>query len=435
MQTQIILHILLCLGLIIIATKWCAVMVQKIGLPTVVGMIIAGLLLKVLPLFNGFGEITVGATTDLIIRAESDKFITYVAELGVIMIMFSAGLGTNLRQLVHSGAKATIVAAAGVLTPLIMGSAMALIFWRVAGVESVAAVEDALIDATGGGSSDGGGSGNRLFLEAIFIGTILTATSVSITVATLKELRVINSDVGQTIVSAAIIDDVMGIVVLTLVIGIAGGNVNIGEVLLKTLLFFLASGVVGFLLYHMFKWYDGRHEHTRRIAIYGLGCALVMSYCAEKFFGIADITGAYIAGVIFCNLRDARYMEEKIDVNSYMLFSPVFFASIGLKTSLNGVDGGLLLFSLCFVIIGCVAKVVGSGGVSRLLGFRGRECLQIGVGMMVRGEVALIVAQKGLAVGLVDRKYFTSVILLIIISSMVAPVLLKVLFKEKSTTS
>lgn len=426
MQTQIILHILLCLGLIIIATKWCSVMVQKVGLPSVVGMIIAGLLLKILPIFSNFDSSSVSGVAAWDVKMASDKFISYVAELGVVMIMFSAGLGTNLRQLVHSGAKATVVAAAGVLTPLVLGCAMALLFWKVSPNEVGGTFE----------STAGGVFGlfkSRTFLEALFIGTILTATSVSITVATLKELGVINSTVGQTIVSAAIIDDVMGIVVLTIVIGVAGGEVNVIEVLVKTLLFFIASGVVGFLLYHIFKWYDGRHEHTRRIAIYGLGTALIMSYCAEKFFGIADITGAYIAGVIFCNLRDARYMEEKIDVNSYMLFSPVFFASIGLKTTLAGLNMQLLLFSLLFVIVGCAAKVIGSGGVSRLLGFRGRSCLQIGVGMMVRGEVALIVAQKGLASGLVDRRYFTSVILLIIVSSMVAPVLLKMLFKKDAS--
>ena len=118
-------------------------------------------------------------------------------------------------------------------------------------------------------------------------------------------------------------------------------------------------------------------------------------------------------------------MESKIDINAYMIFSPIFFAGIGLKTDLSGMNMGLLWFSIAFVIVGCLSKIIGCGGIAKLLGYTWKECLQIGEGMMVRGEVALIVATKGLSAGLVDSKYFTSVILLIIVSSMVVPVLLK----------
>ena len=118
-------------------------------------------------------------------------------------------------------------------------------------------------------------------------------------------------------------------------------------------------------------------------------------------------------------------MESKIDINAYMIFSPIFFASIGLKTDLSGMNMELLWFSIAFVIVGCISKIIGCGGIAKLLGYNWKECLIIGEGMMVRGEVALIVATKGLSAGLVDSKYFTSVILLIIVSSMVVPVLLK----------
>lgn len=394
MDAQVILQILLDLGLILVATKWLGTIVQKIGFPQVAGQIIAGLLLRFLPNFKDFGA------------SEASVFINEAAELGVIMIMFSAGLGTNLKSLVKSGFKATLIAAAGVLVPLVAGCAMALGFWGFSGFGSVG------------------------FYKALFIGTIMTATSVSISVAALKELGVISSLVGQSIVSAAIIDDVFGIIVLTIVIGVASGGASIGLVLVKTVLFFAASVGAGFLIYKLFKWYDGRHLHTHRIAIYGLACAFIFSYCAEKIFGIADITGAYVAGVIFCNLRDAQYMESKVDVGSFMLFSPVFFASIGLKTTLAGLNAQMLIFALAFVAVGCVAKIIGCGGTAKLLGFSARESFEIGVGMMVRGEVALIVAQKGLSCGLVEREYFAPVILLIITSSMIVPILLKVLFKK-----
>lgn len=304
-----------------------------------------------------------------------------------------------------------MIATVGVFVPLLMGTVMALCFWG------------------------WNGWGTKEFYRSMFIGAIMTATSVSISVATLKELGKIKSDIGQTIISAAIIDDVLGIIVLTVVLGVSAGTGDYLSVLLKTLLFFVCAVVFGFVIFKFFKWYDRRHPHSRRIPIYGLGVAFIFAYAAEKFFGIADITGAYVAGVIFCNLNDAHYMEQKIDINSYMIFSPLFFASIGLKTNLSGMNLHLLVFSLAFVAVGCLSKIIGCGGVSRLMGYNWKECAQIGFGMMVRGEVALIVAQKGLAVGLVDSSYFPAVILLIIVSSMTVPVLMKRSFREKTLVS
>lgn len=400
---EIVLQIILSVGIIIIAAKYLGTLLKKIGFPQVAGQIIAGLLLHFIPFFRNYGGLDPN-----IVYQEANQFISYMAEIGVVMIMFSAGLGTNLKSLVKSGVKSTVIAACGVLVPLLTGTVMALCFWG------------------------WDGWGTRNFYQSMFIGTIMTATSVSISVATLKELGKIKSDIGQTIISAAIIDDVFGIIVLTVVLGVSSGTGGYISVILKTLLFFICAVVLGFILFKFFKWYDRRHPHSRRIPIYGLGVAFVFAYAAEKLFGIADITGAYIAGVVFCNLNDAHYMEQKIDINSYMIFSPIFFASIGLKTNLGGMDLSLLLFSVVFVIVGCVSKIIGCGGVSKLMGYSWKESVQVGVGMMVRGEVALIVAQKGLSVGLVDSKYFAAVILLIIVSSMIVPVLLKKAFQDKT---
>lgn len=399
---EIVLQIILSVGIIIIAAKYLGTLLKKIGFPQVAGQIIAGLLLHFIPFFRNYGGLDPN-----VVYQEANQFISYMAEIGVVMIMFSAGLGTNLKSLVKSGVKSTVIAACGVLVPLLTGTVMALCFWG------------------------WDGWGTRNFYQSMFIGTIMTATSVSISVATLKELGKIKSDIGQTIISAAIIDDVFGIIVLTVVLGVSSGTGGYISVILKTLLFFICAVVLGFILFKFFKWYDRRHPHSRRIPIYGLGVAFVFAYAAEKLFGIADITGAYIAGVVFCNLNDAHYMEQKIDINSYMIFSPIFFASIGLKTNLGGMDLSLLLFSVVFVIVGCVSKIIGCGGVSKLMGYSWKESVQVGIGMMVRGEVALIVAQKGLSVGLVDSKYFAAVILLIIVSSMVVPVLLKKAFQDK----
>ncbi len=399
---DIALQIVLSVGIIVIAAKYLGLLAKKIGFPQVAGEIVAGLLLRFVPFFSHFG----GSESNIIYN-ETNQVIGYMSEIGVILIMFSAGLGTNLKSLVKSGVKSTIIAAFGVLVPLVLGAVMAFCFWGFDGL------------------------GTPKFYQALFIGTILTATSVSITVAALKELGKINSEVGQTIISAAIIDDVFGIIVLTVVVGASSGGGDYIGLILRTVAFFIASIIIGYITYRIFKWYDNRHPHSHRIPIYGLGVALIFAYCTERFFGIADITGAYIAGVIFCNLNDASYMEQKIDVNSYMFFSPIFFASIGLKTNLGGLSMELLWFSIAFVLVGCLTKIIGSGGVSLCLGYNRKEALQIGLGMMVRGEVALIVAQKGLSAGMIQVEYFTPVILLIIVSSMIVPVLLGKAFAEK----
>lgn len=405
-SAEIALQIILSVGIILIIAKYLGTLLQKVGFPQVAGQIIAGLLLHFIPFFKNYGAFDAN-----VVYKQANSFISSMAEIGVVMIMFSAGLGTNLKSLVKSGVKSTVIAAVGVFVPLLMGTVMALCFWG------------------------WNGWGTKEFYRSMFIGAIMTATSVSISVATLKELGKIKSDIGQTIISAAIIDDVLGIIVLTVVLGVSAGTGDYLSVLLKTLLFFVCAVVFGFVIFKFFKWYDRRHPHSRRIPIYGLGVAFIFAYAAEKFFGIADITGAYVAGVIFCNLNDAHYMEQKIDINSYMIFSPLFFASIGLKTNLSGMNLHLLVFSLAFVAVGCLSKIIGCGGVSRLMGYNWKECAQIGFGMMVRGEVALIVAQKGLAVGLVDSSYFPAVILLIIVSSMTVPVLMKRSFREKTLIS
>jgi sodium/hydrogen exchanger family protein len=400
---EIALQIVLSIGIIVIAAKYLGLLAKKLNIPQVAGEIVAGLLLRYLPFFRHFGGVEPN-----VVYAGTNQFIEYMAEIGVILIMFSAGLGTNLKSLVKSGIKSTVIAACGVIVPLILGTVMSLCFWGFDGF------------------------GTPVFYQALFIGTILTATSVSITVVALKEIGKIQSEVGQTIISAAIIDDVFGIIALTIVLGASSGSGDYLGLIIKTSAFFAASLVVGYLIYRIFKWYDNRHPHTHRISIYGLGVALIFAYCTEHFFGIADITGAYVAGVVFCNLHDASYMEQKIDINSYMFFSPIFFAAIGLKTDLSGLDMSLLWFSIAFVLVGCIAKIIGCGGSALLLGFKRKEPLQIGLGMMVRGEVALIVAQKGLAVGMVKAEYFAPVILLIIVSSMVVPILLGKAFSEKN---
>ena len=378
------------LAIIIVFAKFFGILARKCKAPQVVGEIIAGLLIG--PSILGWVQQT--------------DFLTGMAEVGVVLLMFSAGLETDLKELMKTGPVAFLIACAGVFVPLAGGTLLYMGFYGMVPW------------------------GSESFYKAVFIGVIMTATSVSITVESLREMGRLRGKVGTTILSAAIIDDVIGIVVLTFVVGFKSPESNPGKVVLSTILFFAMALVVGYILYRIFKGFDERYPHTRRIPIISLAMCFFFAYAAERYFGIADITGAYVAGIILCSIRDSSYIEEKMEVSSYMIFGPVFFASIGLKTSIDSLDGNILLFSLGFVIVALITKIIGCGLMAKLCRFQFQDSLKIGVGMMTRGEVALIVAQKGLSVGLLTPVYFTSVILLIIVSSISTPIILKVLYAK-----
>lgn len=378
------------LAIIVIFAKLFGIVARKCKAPQVVGEIIAGLLIG--PSILGLVQQT--------------DFLTQMAEIGVVLLMFSAGLETNLKDLMKTGPIAFLIACSGVFVPLLGGT---LLYFGLYGMAPW---------------------GSEEFYKAVFVGVIMTATSVSITVQALKELGKLKGKVGTTILSAAIIDDVIGIIVLTFVIGFKNPESNPMDVVISTILFFLAAIGVGFILYYVFKKVDAKYPHTRRIPIMGLALCFAFAYAAEKWFGIADITGAYVAGIILCSIQDSQYIDEKIDINSYMLFGPVFFASIGLKTNIDSIDGTIIIFSIGFVLVALITKIIGCGLMAKLCRFNIKESLKIGVGMMTRGEVALIVSQKGLSVGLLSSVYFTAVILLIIVSSISTPIILKILYSK-----
>lgn len=383
------------LAIILFFAKVFGIIARKCKAPQVVGQIIAGLLI---------GPCVLGWV------GQSD-FIAQMAEIGVIILMFAVGLETDLKELIKTGPIAFLIACAGVFIPLVLGTILYMAFYGTAPW------------------------GSEHFYKAVFIGTIMTATSVSITVAALQELGKIKSKVGTTIVSAAIIDDVIGIIVLTVVLGFKNPSSSPSMVIVKTIAFFVIAVIGGFIIFKIFLKLDNRYPHTRRIPIVSLAFCFALSYIAEKYFGIADITGAYIAGIVLCNLSDNEYIERKIDVSSYMIFGPIFFTSIGLKTSFDAMNSKLFAFCICFVIVALLAKIIGCGLVSKLCKFSMSDSLKIGIGMMTRGEVALIVAQKGLAAGLLTADYFTAVILLILVSSIATPILLKLFYSRDANSA
>lgn len=376
------------IAIIIVFAKLFGLLARRIHVPQVVGEIIAGLVIG--PCILGWVALS--------------EFLSGVAEIGVILLMFCTGLDTDLAELKKTGPIALLIALAGVAVPLIGGTVLYCVFY---GVDAI---------------------GSDAFFHALYIGTIMTATSVSITVEALREMGHLKGRVGTTIVSAAIIDDVIGIIVLTVVIGFKDPTVQPSSVLIHTGLFLVFAVGVGFLGYHFFKYIDTVFNHTRRVTILSLAFCLGMAYISEKFFGVADITGAYLAGIILCNIQDSGRIAKKMDINNYIIFGPVFFASIGLKTDLSALNVDILVFSILFVLVALACKIIGCGLTARACRFRWCDSLKIGVGMMTRGEVALIVAQKGLSAGLLSSAYFTSVILLILVSSIVTPVFLKLIY-------
>ena len=378
------------LAIIIVFAKVFGLIARKLKAPQVVGEIVAGLILG--PCVLGWLEVT--------------PFISQMAEIGVILLMFCAGLETNLKELIKTGPKALAIACAGVFVPLAGGTLLYMAFYGFAGV------------------------GTPEFFKALFMGTIMTATSVSITVEALREMGYLKGNIGTTILNAAIIDDVIGMIVLTVVIGFNDPTARPLIVLRNTGIFFALALIVGFCAYKVFKKIDQRYPHTRRITIAGLALCLALAFIAEHYFGIADITGAYVAGLILCNIHDSNYIARRLDINSYIMFGPIFFASIGLKTDIKDMNWSILWFSLAFVAVALLTKIIGCSLMALLLRYPPKHALKIGVGMMTRGEVALIVSQKGLAVGLLSPVYFTSVILLIITSSILTPITLKALYSN-----
>lgn len=388
-------QILMPLALVFFFAKFLGLVARKLQMPQVVGEILAGLLL--------------GPCVFNMIDINSPQYglsLRSIAEIGVIMLMFSAGLGTNLKELLKIGPKAFLIACAGVAVPLAAGAGVYWLF--------------------------GFDNGNRFF-EALVVGTILAATSVSITVQALKELGYLRTKVGNTILSAAIIDDIIGMIVLTFVITLSNNGEkahhdNIGIICLKIALFFVLTIIAGFLLFKGFKWLEKRRPHTRTIPIFAMVFCFFLSWVAETYFGIADITGAYAAGIIFCELKSASYIEEKIEVCLYMFFGPVFFASVGLKSNLSGIQPAIFGFAAVLTLAALIAKIVGCGAMARLCRFSKSDSLKIGVGMMTRGEVALIVADKGISAGIVSKMINFAVVPMIIVSSLLTPIILKVLY-------
>lgn len=385
------------LAIILISTKILGLMTKKIQMPQVVGALLAGLIL---------------GPTLLNVVHETD-FIHKMSALGVIALMFTAGLETDINEMRKCGKASLVIALLGVLLPLIGGFLVAMVF------------SDTPLNAMS----------EKQLLQNIFIGVILTATSVSITVETLREMGRLKTPTGTAILAAAVIDDIIGIIIFTIVSSFGNESVGLMSVLIRILLFFLFGAITAIAFNFVFKRLSNRHGKKRRIPIYGFVFCLVLSFIAEKFFGITDITGAYLAGIIISNVKQSEYISSKFEVLSYMLLSPIFFASIGIKTQISGLTGYIIWFTVILLVVAILSKIIGCGLGAKITGYSNKDSLKIGIGMISRGEVALILAGKGSEAGLMNNIFFVPIIMVVIITTLLTPMLLKLVYKGKPTKS
>lgn len=395
-------HYLLDLVFILLGTKLFGILFKRLKMPQVVGALLAGIVI---------GPAVLG------IVVESD-YINVMSEIGVIVLMFLAGMEADIDELKKAGLASFVIALLGVIVPLIGGYILY-----------------AFYNPMFGGASDA----HLQMLQNVFMGVVLTATSVSISVETLKEMGKLNSRAGNAILGAAIIDDILGIIVLAIVSGLAKGGAASGAatggvmlVLLKIVGFFAFSVVVGFLFRIFFKnWTDHIEKNQRRYVIVCFAFCLFMAYISEAVFDVADITGAFIAGLMLTGLSKRMYIVARCETMSYGLLSPIFFASIGLKIVRPDMNLSLITFTVLLLVVAVITKVIGCFIGARLCRYSRRESAQISSGMISRGEVALIVANKGLSSGLLPESVMAPVVIVVVLTTIIAPLLLKLTFSLK----
>ena len=400
-----LLQILLLLSLVIAAAKLAGAAATRVGQPAVFGELLVGLLLgptvlNVLswPVFSTVTIETAGSASVPLLGLAND-----LADVGVILLMLVAGLETDLDQMRKVGTAAFWSASGGVALPMIGGILTAAAF------------------------------GMPVFWTGIFVGTILTATSVSISAQVLMELGVLKSKEGATILGAAVIDDVMGLIVLSVVVAFAqasggGSALQMLVIVGRMLLFFGAAIFVGRYFEPIAAWGDSLGVSQGLLATVTL-LAFLYAWAAEYVGGVAAITGSYLAGVLLTRTSFKTRIDEGVHPLTYSLLVPVFFISIGLRA--NGRElGPHAAFTIVLLLVAVVGKIVGCGALARICGFSNRESVRVGIGMISRGEVGLIVAGYGLSHGVIGQDVFSAVVIVVLGTTMVTPPLLRLAYPK-----
>lgn len=375
------LQYILNLGIILLAANIGGIISKKLKQPAVLGQIIAGIVL-------GIGII------------EKTEFIEQLGEIGVIFLMFIAGLETDVNELKESGKSSSLIAFGGVITPALLVTG---------GVYLI----------------------TKDLVSSLFMGIISTATSVSISVQTLRELGKLRTKQGISILGAAIIDDIIGIVLLTLVVGVVKPNASSGVLMVisKIIIFFAITMVLGYIVTKILEKIGNRGGLDEKIVTYSIVICFMLAFVSEEL-GVAAITGAYFAGVVFSMTEYRHKLSHEVNQLATLIFTPIFFISIGMGVDIKSAVSAMGFGSL-FIILAVVGKILGCGAGAKISGFKMKEAFQIGVGMIPRAEVAIIIANLGVKMGVVNQSMMASVILMVLVTTLITPSLLKVSFSEK----
>ena len=373
--------LILQLAIIVIASKIAGSLSVRLGQPAVLGKILIGIVLgpSVLGLIN------------------ETKSLAEFSQIGVILLMFIAGLETDVKEFKQNGKASILVGFGGIIVPLLSGFFVGT-----------------LMEMT--------------TLEAWFLGLLLSATSVSISVQALKEMHQLKTREGITILGAAVIDDVVVIIALAFLMSFAGSDVNLTMVILKKVLFFIGAILVGWKIVPWFMHKFSTLKVTETIISSALIVCFVYASLAEAA-GVAAIIGAYIAGVAISvtNFKDEVF--DKVESISYSIFVPVFFTYIGVAAQFNGISkiiGLVVLLS----ILAIATKLIGASLGAKVAGFGWKSALGIGAAMVSRGEVALIMAAIGLNSTLLSKDLFAVIIIVVLVTTIVTPLMMKCFFKQ-----
>lgn len=395
------LQFALVLVVIIIAAKLGGYISYKLKQPSVLGELIVGIILG--PSVLNFLHIPYFTDEHL------GESISHLAEVGVLLLMFIAGLDLHLSDLAKSGKVSALAGIFGVVVPMGLGTLLGIVFQ---------------LD----------------LLSSLFMGLVLSATSVSISAQTLMELNVLRSRVGISMLGAAVFDDVLVVLGLSVFIAIiqAGGDSSWLSILLVIIRMFIYLGIaiaIGiWLLPKLSNWVEALPISKGLIA-FAFVVALLYAWAAEALGSMAALTGAFLAGLMFSRTRVKDYIESGISTIAYAVFVPVFFVNVGLSADARQLTPQSLVLMLVLILVAVIGKVFGAGFGAKLAGFTNLEALQLGVGMMSRGEVGLIVASVGILEGLISQQTFAAIVGVVIVTTLLTPPLLRSLFSKSAAVA
>lgn len=373
------------LVIILVASKIAGSLSVRLGQPSVLGKLLIGILL---------GPSVLGLVNE-------NETLAEFSQIGVILLMFIAGLETDVGEFKRTGKASTLVGFGGIIVPLVLGSFAGVVL-------------------------------NLTTMESLFLGLLLSATSVSISIQALKEMNQLKTREGTTILGAAVIDDVAVIIALAFLMSFAGGDVNLTMVILKKVLFFAGAILVGWKVVPWFLNKFTSLKVTETVISSALIICFTYAYLAE-YTGVAAIIGAYIAGVAISVTNYKYEIFEKVETIGYSIFVPVFFTSIGINAEFSGISEnlGLIIMLSIFAIL---TKLVGSSAGAKVAGFGWNSSLGIGAAMVSRGEVALIMATIGLEAKLLSQDMFAVIVVVVLVTTIVTPPMMKWFFKSKIQT-